>query len=519
MASLPNSHRQPTAPLPEKSLPLSQSMVMQDTSFSSDGQAVQLIETKLQEAMEKQTEKIRGSIQHALDQQMVDLSAQLEHIEVRWKSGIQDERQEQMALSMSEKRDMEAIRAQCNTSLKNLSVQVGTLPEEGEQAQIGDVSETDRQFTEAAAVPDLEAGMELRVGADISKVIDRSDNSSAATFLAHVDDPEKTLWGTVAQAEDRSSCLDIKPESVATNASVGGLSRDVNVHLENVQQFERELNCRFADLQENLQRLEMQFNNLAVQIWNEVEDEHQEYRQRLSDLGFRLNGAVSVLGCRMSVQEEELSNVAKAVSHLDMIGSHDDETEVPECGNLGSHTSTPAFGRSFLSESRSSIALQSSEGRPSTESEFTPSNAWNIGDLSFGAPSSAHIASMLESQISELVLREQVRDLDACSEEDSSHERERPAWVDACCGDHSEEGDADEEEGGDEEEEEGNILTCNNLEKPLIISSVENERKTSAENVRGSDEKLCKSREWKFEQAKHLCARRPVRGKLVCGQN
>merc|ERR1712137_680282 len=350
--------------------------------------------------------------------------------------------------------------------------------------------------------PDLEASMELRVSAITSTGLDTSNN-----------------WDTVVRAEDRNSSLDIEPESATVDSYVGGPSSEANGYLENIQQFERELNSKFADLQGNLQRLEEQFDDLATHIWNEVEDEHQEYCQSLSDLSARLNAAVSDLGCRMSVQEEELSNVAKAVSHLDMIGSHDDETEVPECGNLGSHTSTPAFGRSFLSESRSSIALQSSEGRPSTESEFTPSNAWNIGDLSFGAPSSAHIASMLESQISELVLREQVRDLDACSEEDSSHERERPAWVDACCGDHSEEGDADEEEGGDEEEEEGNILTCNNLEKPLIISSVENERKTSAENVRGSDEKLCKSREWKFEQAKHLCARRPVRGKLVCGQN
>merc|ERR550537_708826 len=170
--------------------------------------------------------------------------------------------------------------------------------------------------------------------------------------------------------------------------------------------------------------------------------------------------------------------------------------------------STPDFGRSFLSDSQSSIALQSSEGRPSTGSECT---TWNIRNLSFGSPSSAHIASMLDCRNGEL---EQVRDLDVCLEEGSSQEHERPAWFDECCAGHSEAGDADADEGGDEEEEDGDIITCNSLEKPFVISSVENERRTSAEIVRGSDEKIYKSREWKFEQAKNVCARRHVRGKL-----
>jgi len=450
---------------------------MQDSSFSSDCQAVHLIETKFHEAMEKQTEAIRHSIQNALEQQMADLSAQLEHIEVRWNCGAKQGRLEQESPSMSAKRDMRAIGAQCNdqalhiqhqTSFEDLSVEVKGLPEEREQGQ---------KFAGAAPVPDLEARMDLRCSANTSTGIDTSNN-----------------WDTVVQAANRSISLDIEPERTTVDSYVGGPSSEVNVYLENAQQFERELNSRFAELQQNLQRLELQFNDLATHIWNEVEDEHQEYCQSLSDLSSRLNAAVAALGCRISVQEEELSNVAKAVSQLGIIGSHEDEqAEVPERSILGAHMATPSFGRSF-SDSRSSIALQSSEGRLSTGSDFTPNSplarSRSIGNLHFCAPSSTRSTGALECRISELALLTQVRDLSVCPEEGGSQDHHKPARVDMYCGDqagmHSEAEYADEE-GGDEKEEVSDSIMNKNLEKPFVISGEENEQKMSAEIVRDSE--------------------------------
>jgi len=125
------------------------------------------LEMRFQEVVEKQIEKIK----QALEEQIVDLSTQLEHIQARWS-------QERDALSTYAKKDSEAIevvckdietlRAEHQASLKDLSAQLETSLEESEQRQVERMNETGKQFAKVVSVQeskmlDLETAMEFRV--------------------------------------------------------------------------------------------------------------------------------------------------------------------------------------------------------------------------------------------------------------------------------------------------------------------------------------------------------------------
>jgi len=379
-------------PHPEKSLPSPQSIATQDSpALSSSDQPALLGETKFQEAMDKRAEKIRRSIQNVLDQQIADLSAQLEQIELRWTSNVKHERQEREALSSSAKRDMEAIEAVCNdlkvmrieheTSMKDLSAQLETSLEESEQHQVERINEIGKRVAEAVGVQerklvDLEAAMVLNVAtaSATASANTTSDNLSAAIVLARVDELERALGDTIARAEYRIGSIDIQAET-DTTARVNDLSKEVNTCLENAQQFERELGSGIAAFEGSMQRVELELDNvreyvdsrvgdiesqvelcsrmieqhnadraksivrlektmqsmcaqevknLATQVWHILEEEHHEHRQGLSRLHSRLKAAVLELGRRISVQEEQLSNV---ISTLHITGAYDDDDD------------------------------------------------------------------------------------------------------------------------------------------------------------------------------------------------
>jgi len=160
--------------------------------------------------------------------------------------------------------------------------------------------------------------------------------------------------------------------------------------------------------------------------------------------------------------------------------AHDDYDNermgLPKRKRLNIQMATPHFGRSSVSDGRSSCALQSPEGRQSTGLEFMSKrlsgHSQNIGILDFSTPSPTQKVVTPECRIGELAWHDQARDLKVCLEEESSP-------MDEYCGDqagmHAESEDADEEEGEFEDDEEDEDIANSRLAEPVIVSGEENE--------------------------------------------
>lgn len=462
-------------------------------------------EAKFQEAVDKHIERIRNSIQHALEQQITDLSTQFEHIETRW-------RQEREDLSMFVKRDIRAIETMCNDlkalhvkhqlSLKDLSVQLKTSLQESEQRQAELVNKTGKQFAETVSVQqrkleDLETAIEISTTS-----IGISENSMAA----RVNELEKTLEDTVARTEHRISSIGMQSETASTAARVGDLSKEVSTCLENTQQFQHELKSRTASLQGKMQcldtrvggiegRVELQTSRvvhleksthslqnetmICAEGVKELAVKHQEQCQSLSQLSSRLNAVISELASWILAQKDEISSVAELVSHFDTNGAHDDQQKKPRMyGNLNHLMATPEFGQRPFSDAGSSIALQSSEGRQSTWLEFICNRRRTLESPNFSTPSPIHNNGALELQISELGWHGEDGDVGACSEDGYLLEYTyHAAGEDTDCrGRHLESDDAEEAESGDEEDvDDPDIMQkpCEDNKRRMSVKSVE----------------------------------------------
>jgi len=477
-----------------------------DPAFGSHNQAVELIETKFQEAVDKHIEMIRHSIQHVLEQQITDLFAQLEHIETRWC-------QEREALSTFVKGDMRAIETMCNDlkalhvqhqlSLKDLSVQLKTSLQESEQRQAEHVNTTGKQFAETVSV-------QQRKLADLETAIETSTTSigiSETSMAARLNELKKTLEDTVARTEHRISSIGLQSEAASTAARVGDLSKEVSTCLENTQQFQHELKSRTASLQGNMHCLDARVGGIEGRVelqtlrvvhleksthslQNEtmicaqgVKDlavKHQEQCQSLSQLSSRLNAVISELASWILAQKEEISSVAEAVSHLDTDSTHDgQQKKLRPCGSLSHLMATPEFGRRPFSDAGSSIALQSSEGRQSTWLEFISNRRRTLESPNF-TPSPIHNNGALEFRISELEWHGEDGDPGAYSEDGFLLEYTYHTGEDTDCrGRHLEADDAEEAKSGDEED----VDDPDMIQKPCVVSNEDNKRIRSVESV------------------------------------
>lgn len=294
-----------------------------DSFSASNDHAVQLIEMKFKDALDKHIEKVRQSVQCALEKKIANLSEQLAYVEMHWG-------QEQEALAMSAMRDMgtieavfndlKTLHAQHQLSFKNLSVQLRTSLEESEERQVEHMNETGKRFAET---------------------------------VARMDELEKTLEDTGAKAKVRISPSDLQSETATTAARIDDLSRKVNTCLANVQQFENVLNSQISSLQGNMRRLDARVGEFFSQFVRSSQVEHMEKTSRsiqgetemcaqevknlatkheehchgFAQCSSRLNAAISEPACKISVQEE--SYVTKVVSHLDTLAA--------------SHFSQPSF--------------------------------------------------------------------------------------------------------------------------------------------------------------------------------
>merc|ERR1712137_367595 len=209
-------------------------------------------------------------------------------------------------------------------------------------------------------------------------------------------------------------------------------------------------------LQDKTRICEHKVRDLASEVWRELEAEHQEQSQGLSEISARLHAKVSEFAHRISVQEDALSNVEKAISFLDIMGAYDDSS-------LSSFMATPNFGLSSFSDARSSIARQSFEGRPSKGSDFMSNSplghSQNTGSLSFDTPAPVRNTGTPACRMGELAWHDEGRDLDVCPEEESPLEHDRSLEVDAHY--NSQVGLNSE----DEEEDEDEDMTHSRLEK------------------------------------------------------
>lgn len=429
-----SSHTQSTQ-LSEKCL----SIKVHDPLGSSNDQFVDLIEAKLQEAVDKQMEKIRRSIQNALQKQFSGLSSQLEHIKTPCKSEAKHACQEREAVSTSAKRnaetmevacdDLKALRIQHMLALKNLSIHLEASLEECEKGQTECPNEYGKHFVEALRVQERSLA-DWEVAPSIG-----SDNSSLSTVLARVDQLEKTLEHTI----------DLQPKVATATAHVEDLSKNVNTCLEKVQEFQREINSSVVALQENVQCLELkvmdvrQYADACVgNMGNQVDlcsemcsemmglkDADQENSiarldQGLSELSSHLDAAVSELGCRISAQQKLLINVAKAAPQQGVSGARDDELmHMPKCDWLKNHKPASHFSWSAFPDLRS-IGPQPSGRRSSTELEFslhTPlRDSWSTGSLRL-TPSPILNASAQACRIGGLTWSDQDKVLEVFAEE------------------------------------------------------------------------------------------------------
>lgn len=348
------------------------------------------------------------------------------------------------------------------------------------------MNETGKHFTEAAEAASVQerklADLEAALATTGNTTSSTNDNSNAAIVLAHVEELEKTLED-ITLAGDRISSIDLQPKISATTKRVDALSREVNACLETAQQFKRELDFRMCELQLNMKRVEMELNvrvddvesqvelslqdmtttcaqdikHLAAQVWRELEEEHC---QGLS----RLNAVVSELSCRLSVQEDELSNVAKAVSCVDIIGQDEDQPRT--CGPK------PRLGRPYSFVALSSIAPQSSEGRSCTAESSPLEYSRTTGSPNFSTPSPIRNIGTPEGRIGELAWHEQYRAVEV-SREGNTPNREKDVNVNACRG---------PARGGvrnEDEECEGNTLgkharaSSDNNERRMLVDLIE----------------------------------------------
>jgi len=483
-------------------------------------------------------------IQQALEQQIVDLSAQVEHIQMHCNH-------ERDALSTCAKRDSEAIevvfkdletlRAQHEASLKDLSVQLETSLEESEQRQVERMNETDRQFDKVVSMQeskmfDLETAMEFRA-ADTNTSISARGNSSIAVVLARVHELEKSLGDMLARAEDTLASMNLQSKMATTGVPVDDLSEEVNTGLKTAQYLGDELDSRLDALRGDMQRLELQVNqfndvcqstdarvddiasqvefcskviaqkeadqsgivrlkkithslqdktriceqkvkDLASEVWHELKTLHQEQRHGLFELSARLNAEVSELAHQVSVQGDILSNVEKAISRQNLMGTYDE-------GSFSGFVMTPSFDLSSFSDARSSIARQSFEGRPSVCSDFmlnSPSRrSRNSGSPNFDTPTP--VRNTGGCRIGELAWHAEDRDLDACQEEESDLTHDKSLDVDALCdgqvGLHFEGQDVDEQEGGDDNEDADEDM-MDSIPEKIMADTSNRERRMSA---------------------------------------
>lgn len=532
----PQVSADPEANHSEKQLTFWPAIATQNPTLSSENLSLNSAESRFQETIDKQIERIHCSVQCALEKQIADLSVQFEQSEIRWKSDFKHERREREALSKSLStsvgRDTKAIeevvcndltrmRAQQQTALKDLSVQLETLLEQSEQRQVERINETGKQFAEVVdlherKLADLEAAMQ------VTEANSTMSHSAVTIVLARVNELEKTLGDTVDRAVDG-----MQPKINTVIAHVDDISREVSTCSEHAKQLESEFNSRIAALQDHTgQQLDVirqcamarvcdieslmnvssqamaqkhaeqaqsivclennahslkdmttmckqEAEDRAAQMWHELE----EHSQGLAELSSRLNAAVSRLGCQISGQEEELSNLVRAVSSLDIIGGNGDQMKVLKCDGLSGRSLTASLGQSFLSDSWSSIAPPSSDGRSCSTTEFTTSSSLGHLRTNFTTSSPTRNASAPECWIGELSRHDQDRPVKVCPKEGGSPHEEKDMSMNVCCccqvGRISEAEYTSAKEGGDEEEKQDEN---NKLEKPFVLSSEDIER-------------------------------------------
>merc|ERR1712137_110778 len=129
--------------------------------------------------------------------------------------------------------------------------------------------------------------------------------------MGNVQQFERELRSRIDALHENVECLELKLNSAQQSADsrVGQVESQVGICSDQAVTITR-LEEKTLSLENMTIRCTQDVKDLATEVWHELEEERQQYCDNLSDLSSRLDDAVSDLSSRISIQEDEVSNIA-----------------------------------------------------------------------------------------------------------------------------------------------------------------------------------------------------------------